>query len=151
MNQSEWEFLFPGHRFEDSFALLKKHGVRLAAMTCDAKGSILAAEVGCVAVPTQPVKVADTTGAGDGFVAGFLFQLAQQRKSNFREPEMSAGRLRQRSGYTDLYPTRSDSRLPFPGKVREFMSPFKIAASHNVGGAVLSGDRCSPSTTRHPT
>jgi sugar/nucleoside kinase (ribokinase family) len=79
VNQSEWEFLFPGRRFKDSFSLLKKHGVRLAAMTCDAKGSMLANEHGCVAVPTRRVKVADTTGAGDGFVAGLLYQLTKRK------------------------------------------------------------------------
>ena len=78
VNQSEWDFLFPGRRFEDSFSLLKRHGVRLAAMTCDANGSMLATENGCAAVPARPVKVADTTGAGDGFVAGLLYQLARR-------------------------------------------------------------------------
>jgi fructokinase len=72
VNESEWDFLFPGRRFEDSFSLLKKHGVRLAAMTRDAKGSMLATEHVCVAASTRRVKVADTTGAGDGFVAGLL-------------------------------------------------------------------------------
>jgi fructokinase len=91
VNQSEWEFLFPRRKFEDSFSLLKKQGVRLAAMTCDAKGSMLATEHACVAVETQQVKVADTTGAGDGFVAGLLFQLAKRRSSSdFSQAELEA-------------------------------------------------------------
>ena len=89
VNQSEWELLFPGRRFEDSISLLKKQGVRLAAMTCDAKGSMLATKHGAVAVPTRRVKVADTTGAGDGFVAGLLYQLAKRQDSeNFSQPEL---------------------------------------------------------------
>jgi fructokinase len=89
LNQSEWEFLFPGRRFADSFSLLKRHGVRLAAMTCDAKGSMLAAESGCVAVAARAVKVADTTGAGDGFVAGLLYQLARRPNfGNFAQAEL---------------------------------------------------------------
>jgi fructokinase len=89
VNQSEWEFLFPGLRFENSFSFLKKQGVRMAAMTCDAKGSMLATKHGYVAVPTRRVKVADTTGAGDGFVAGLLFQLARRRTAeNFARDEM---------------------------------------------------------------
>src|SRR5262245_9407961 len=89
VNQSEWEFLFPGKRFENSFFLLKKQGVQLAAMTCEAKGSMLATEHGAVAVPTRRVKVADTTGAGDGFVAGLLHQLAKRQDSeNFSQPEL---------------------------------------------------------------
>jgi len=89
VNQSEWDFLFPGRRFEDSFSVLKRHGVRLAAMTCDAKGSMLANESCCVAVPTRRVKVADTTGAGDGFVAGLLFQLTgRQREAAFGRTDL---------------------------------------------------------------
>ncbi|HEU0004760.1 MAG TPA: carbohydrate kinase [Terriglobia bacterium] len=91
VNQSEWEFLFPGRRFEDSFALLRKCGVNLAAMTCDAKGSILATADCCVAVPTRPVKVADTTGAGDGFMAGLLFQLTgRPRAAAFERAELES-------------------------------------------------------------
>jgi fructokinase len=68
---------------------LKKRGVRLAAMTCDAKGSMLATEQGCVAVPTRSVKVADATGAGDGFVAGLLYQLARRQASgSFKQGEL---------------------------------------------------------------
>jgi len=91
VNQSEWEFLFPGRKFEASFSWLKRRGVRLAAMTCDAKGSVLAAEGECVAVPTRPVKVADTTGAGDGFVAGLVYQLARrQRVWDLEQAELEA-------------------------------------------------------------
>ena len=89
VNQSEWEFLFSGLRFEDSFSFLKKRRVRLVAMTCDAKGSMMATEDCCVAVPTRPVKVADTTGAGDGFVAGLLYQLARRQVAgSFKQAEL---------------------------------------------------------------
>src|SRR5262245_35581139 len=80
VNESEWDFLFPAKRFEDSFSLLRKQGVRLAVMTCDAKGSMLATEKVSVDVPTRRVKVADTTGAGDGFVAGLLYQLIRRKE-----------------------------------------------------------------------
>lgn len=79
VNRSEWDFLFPRRRFEDSFPVLERLGVRLAAVTCDAGGSILASDCDCVALPTRTVKVSDTTGAGDGFVAGLLCRLAQRR------------------------------------------------------------------------
>ncbi|MCI0420594.1 MAG: carbohydrate kinase [Acidobacteria bacterium] len=89
VNQSEWEFLFPGRKFEESFSLLKRRGVRLAAMTCDAKGSMLTTEDCCVAVRTRPVRVVDTTGAGDGFMAGLLFQLARhQRMPAFEQAQL---------------------------------------------------------------
>jgi fructokinase len=89
VNRSEWAFLFPGRRFENSFPLLRRQGVRLAAMTSDSQGSVLACESGSVAVPTRSVKVSDTTGAGDGFVAGLLYRLAQrQHAGDFELHEM---------------------------------------------------------------
>jgi fructokinase len=123
VNQSEWEFLFPRRRFDDSFALLKEHGVRLAAMTCDAKGSMLATENGCVAAPTRAVKVADTTGAGDGFVAGLLYQLARrQATGNFKLTELE-GLAAFANAVGTLTCTKPGAIPAFPslGRVRGFM------------------------------
>ena len=123
VNQSEWDFLFPRRRFEDSFSLLKRRGVRLAAMTCDAKGSMLATEKGCVAVPTQAVKVADTTGAGDGFVAGLLFQLTgHQREAAFGQAELE-GLAAFANAVGTLTCTRPGAIPAFPSlqRVRGFM------------------------------
>jgi len=123
VNQSEWDFLFPGRRFEDSFSLLKKHGVRLAAMTCDAKGSMLAAKKGCVAVPTRSVEVADTTGAGDGFVAGLLYQLAgRQAAGSFKQGELE-GLASFANAVGTLTCTKPGAIPAFPSlrKVQEFM------------------------------
>jgi fructokinase len=125
VNQSEWEFLFPGHRFEDSFSLLRKNGVRLAAMTCDAKGSMLATEDCCVVVPTPPVKVADTTGAGDGFVAGLLYQLAtRQEAGSFKQGELE-GFAAFANAVGTLTCTKPGAIPAFPSlvRVRGFMRP----------------------------
>jgi fructokinase len=123
VNQSEWEFLFPGRRFEDSFSLLKKRGVRLAAMTCDARGSMLAAEGGCVAVPTQPVKVTDTTGAGDGFVAGLLFQLTSLQREPAFERSVLGGLAVFANAVWTLTCTRPGAIPAFPSlqQVRGFI------------------------------
>src|SRR5512134_3286691 len=50
--------------------------VRLAVLTRSAKGSVLIAEGERVAISAEPVKVVDTTGAGDLYAAGVLFGLA---------------------------------------------------------------------------
>jgi sugar/nucleoside kinase (ribokinase family) len=50
--------------------------VRLAVLTRSAKGSVLIAEDERVAISAEPVKVVDTTGAGDLYAAGVLFGLA---------------------------------------------------------------------------
>lgn len=121
VNQSEWEFLFPGRRFEDSFSLLKRRGVRLAAMTCDARGTMLATEKTCVTVPTQAVKVADTTGAGDGFVAGLLFKLiGRQREAPFGRSD-----LEDLAAFANAVGTLTCTR---PGAIPAFPSLQKIKA-----------------------
>jgi fructokinase len=123
VNESEWDFLFPGRRFEDSFSLLKKNGVRLAAMTRDAKGSMLAAENACAAASTRPVKLADTTGAGDGFVAGLLYQLTKrQAVGSFTQAELE-GLAAFANAVGTLTCTKPGAIPAFPslGRVRSFM------------------------------
>lgn len=125
VNESEWDFLFPGRRFEDSFSLLKKQGVRLAAMTRDAKGSMLATEDVCVAASTRRVKVADTTGAGDGFVAGLLYQLTKrQAAGSFKQAELE-GLAAFANAVGTLTCTKPGAIPAFPslGRVRGFMRP----------------------------
>ena len=130
VNQSEWEFLFPGRRFEDSFSLLKRRGVRLAAMTCDARGSMLATEKACVTVPTRAVKVADTTGAGDGFVAGLLFQLARRQKDDKPTPAEMDGLAAFANAVGTLTCTRPGAIPAFPSlqRVKAFMGPAKASS-----------------------
>jgi fructokinase len=123
VNESEWDFLFPGRRFEDSFSLLKKQGVRLAAMTRDAKGSMLATGDVCVAASTQRVKVADTTGAGDGFVAGLLYQLTKrQADGSFKQAELE-GLATFANAVGTLTCTKPGAIPAFPslGRVKGFM------------------------------
>jgi fructokinase len=73
VNEPEWEFLFPGRRFEESFSLLRRRGIKLAAVTLGAKGAILASQKSRVKVGSPSVRAVDTTGTGDGFVAGLLY------------------------------------------------------------------------------
>jgi sugar/nucleoside kinase (ribokinase family) len=77
MNRSEWEFLFPGRKFEESLTLLKKKGIRLTAITLGAEGAIIASDSEWVEVKSIRVKIVDSTGAGDGFMAGLLYKILQ--------------------------------------------------------------------------
>lgn len=123
INRSEWEFLFPGRKFEKAFVLLERRGVRLAAVTCDANGSRIATRSGCVAVPTWQVKVVDPTGAGDGFMAGLLFQLAQRpARLTFERSELEQLAIFANAVGT-LTCTRAGAIPAFPtlARVREFL------------------------------
>jgi sugar/nucleoside kinase (ribokinase family) len=73
-NESEVTALYEAP-WEDA-ARRAAEDVRLAVLTRSAKGSVLIAEGWRVAISAEPVKVVDTTGAGDLYAAGVLFGLA---------------------------------------------------------------------------
>jgi fructokinase len=86
MNHSEWNFLFPGRQFEESLTSLKKKGIRLTAITLGADGAMLASDNEWVKVKGIRVKAVDSTGAGDGFMAGLLYKILQGRLSRRFRP-----------------------------------------------------------------
>jgi fructokinase len=57
-------------------AALVELGVGLACITLGAQGALLQRGAEVLEVPAPRVEVVDTTGAGDGFVAGLLSRLA---------------------------------------------------------------------------
>ena len=84
MNQSEWEFLFPGRKFEDSLSMLERKGISLSAVTLGAQGSIIGSHNQWTRMNGPQVKVVDTTGAGDGFMAGLLYQSLKRNRAPLR-------------------------------------------------------------------
>jgi sugar/nucleoside kinase (ribokinase family) len=77
VSEEEGEFLFgPGSPREHAARLLGA-GVKLAAVTRGAGGCYLATPEAAADVPGFSVAAVDTTGAGDGFVAGLLAGLLE--------------------------------------------------------------------------
>ncbi|MGV3621677.1 MAG: carbohydrate kinase family protein [Archangium sp.] len=62
---------------EKALDALEKRGVVVAVVTLGAKGAALRFRGQTRYVPAKKVKVVDTTGAGDGFTAGFLYGLTR--------------------------------------------------------------------------
>jgi fructokinase len=60
-----------------ALARLAELGVALGCVTLGAGGAIVRRGADVLRVPAEPVEVVDTTGAGDGFVAGLLSVLAR--------------------------------------------------------------------------
>lgn len=74
-NEDEIMLLFGAPTFDDALAAVEETGL-LAALTRGPAGSVVVTANGPVHVPAHPVEhVADTTGAGDLFAAGFLYAL----------------------------------------------------------------------------
>jgi fructokinase len=65
---------------ERSAARLVELGVGIACVTLGAGGAIVRRGAEVARVPAEPVEVVDTTGAGDGFVAGLLSVLARAER-----------------------------------------------------------------------
>lgn len=63
---------------ERAAARLVEMGVGIACVTLGARGALVRRGGDVIRVPAEPVEVVDTTGAGDGFVAGFLSAVARR-------------------------------------------------------------------------
>ncbi len=74
-NESEIQALFETDRIDTAVARIGEL-TDLAAITRDARGSLVVSSDGVIEVPAAPVEhVIDTTGAGDLYAAGFLYAL----------------------------------------------------------------------------
>lgn len=78
-NQEEVLALYETRSLEEACRILRGE-CRLAAVTRSAKGSLVLTRDEIIEIAAEPVsKVADTTGAGDLYAAGFLYGYAQGR------------------------------------------------------------------------
>ena len=66
--------------YEASEVLLSQ-GVKVVIVTMGKKGAVVRTKDGVVESPALSVQAVDTTGAGDAFMGGFLWQVAQSHKS----------------------------------------------------------------------
>ena len=78
-NENEITALFETDDFDAAVNQIRSQ-VKLAAVTCGSKGSVIVRGDETVTIPAYPVdQVVDTTGAGDQYAAGFMFGLSQGR------------------------------------------------------------------------
>lgn len=78
LSEEEIAFATGATRPEAALTRLEQRGVLLPIVTLGAKGALLRLHGETRHVPAPRVKVIDTTGAGDGFMAGFLYGLTRQ-------------------------------------------------------------------------
>ena len=82
-------------RTPEASAVALARRVRLAVVTCGARGAIAAGRDGVALVPTEPIEPRDTTGAGDAFAAGYLD--ARGRGADTRAAVMAGHRMATRA------------------------------------------------------
>ena len=80
ISDEETSLLTPEEAPEKAAAWLIGQGVGLTAVTLGAEGAYVCTKEGGKKVPGFSSKVVDTTGAGDSFWGGFLYQLLQSGK-----------------------------------------------------------------------
>jgi fructokinase len=78
ISDEDLDLLFPGRAAKDFAAHALAQGVRAVVVTKGAHGAAAWTASGQVRVPSPPVKVVDTVGAGDTFQAAMLAWLAEQ-------------------------------------------------------------------------
>lgn len=78
MSDEDADFLYPGADVDDVLDTVISLGAQLAVMTRGADGAVLATERDRVQVGSPPVKVVDTIGAGDTFMASLINSLLAQ-------------------------------------------------------------------------
>lgn len=75
VSEEELEFITGILEQKRAIASLFKGNVRIVLYTKGARGATIYTKDHTWEVPAFPIKVADTTGAGDAFMGGFLYQL----------------------------------------------------------------------------
>ena len=78
-NETEIASLYEANDFDDAMEAARGD-VALAALTRSEAGSVILRGAETVRVAAEPVRVVDTTGAGDAYAAGFLAGLAAGRE-----------------------------------------------------------------------
>lgn len=103
---------------------LFRQGVSCAVVTLGSNGAYTAAKGRAALVPVAAVPVVDTTGAGDAFWGGFLYQLA---KSGLRPAELDEARLRSFTEFANAVASLCVQKrggipaMPTLGAVRDFL------------------------------
>lgn len=90
LSEEEFPFVTPEATPEAALAWLAAQGVALPIVTLAERGALLRWQGALHAIPAPRVPVVDTTGAGDGFMAGLLYALTRSLSSRAQLLEASA-------------------------------------------------------------
>lgn len=96
LSDADAAWLYPGRPLDDVATDLLGSGASLVAITRGAEGAIARSRAARVSVPGVPTRVVDTVGAGDTFMAAFLWSLGRrglmrrQALADAREADLAA-------------------------------------------------------------
>lgn len=81
ISEEELEFLTGEKQLDAGIAKLAGYEVSILLVTCGKKGSYVHKQGETFHVPAMSVQTVDTTGAGDAFVSGILYQLNEEDRA----------------------------------------------------------------------
>ncbi|MFK4731275.1 PfkB family carbohydrate kinase [Agromyces mediolanus] len=126
MSDEDAAWLYPGRSAEQSAAALAAETGAVAIITRGAAGGLLATDTGVHEFPAFPVATVDTVGAGDSFMAGFLFAVvvgglapALRRRTADAEPLLDAARFA--AACAAITASRAGADLPSAEEVAAFL------------------------------
>ena len=93
VSEDEWEFITGTPDFDVGAEVILKRGVKLLVISCGADGCHFISGVDRGHVPGYPVEVAETTGAGDAFVAALLGELLGEIEQPMDVERISSSRI----------------------------------------------------------
>ena len=125
LSDEELPFLTGTEDIEAALPRLFTGDVQLVLYTCGSKGAYAYTRAAHVFAPCQKVRAVDTTGAGDGFIGSFLWQLSRDGVTVDKLEKLSCKKLKeyldfsnrfcglsvQKHGAIDSYPTLPEMGL----------------------------------------
>ena len=78
LSDADADWLYPGQSLDDVLSGILAMGPSLAAITRGSQGALVATRSVRAALPGVPTRVADTVGAGDTFMAAFLWDIGRR-------------------------------------------------------------------------
>lgn len=82
VSAEEWEAVSGHADLKQGIAAIMEHGVELLVISRGEQGALATNGDYIIEVPTYPVKVVETTGAGDGFMAAMITRMLPEREKN---------------------------------------------------------------------
>ncbi len=119
---------------------LREHGPALVVVTLGADGCLYESIASRGHVPSVPVEIVDTLGAGDAFVAGLLASLARQGAGMIGDEQALCSALRFANGVAAITTTRYGAipALPTRTQVEQLLDQSHSATSSTPADALES-------------
>ena len=93
--------------YQSAAAELIEKGISCVIVTLGSKGAYVATAASSVISPCPEIKVVDTTGAGDSFMGGFLYKMAENDKN---PSNLTADEIKEYSDFANVVATLCVSR-----------------------------------------